>query len=366
MALAALAKNPERFVERFRQMFSVDLHKAIARAPGHVVGMSAKDPKSPAHPYLGDLAALAEADEQTKYDIAGAMQMVTEEQMRAMVSYALLQLPNVKNICVAGGVALNSVAMGKLARSESIKYFIPPVPYDAGLTIGAAQYVWHHTLGNPRVTWDDCAVPYLGPSYTRADVWEALDKERAKKTINVEFANDDNIVDLLIQGKIVAVFHDRAESGRRALGNRSILADPRNPEMKNRVNEKVKHRQWFRPFAPSVMREHVSNWFETDCDSPYMGFVLQFKEDKKLLVPAVVHFDGSARLQTVTAKSNPWYHSLLGKFFDKTAVPLLLNTSFNDREPICETPEHALKCFLGTDIDFLYYADCNLLINKTP
>jgi carbamoyltransferase len=368
MALAALAKDAAKFVPRFRDMFDKDLQKATARAPGHVAGMSAKDPQNPEHPYLKDLADLAAKDEQAKYDMAGAMQKVTEEQLFHLVTYALLQGRNeIKNVCFSGGVALNSVAMGKLvAAFPDVKFYIPPVPYDAGLTIGAAQYAWHHILDNPRVAWDDNATPYLGPTYSREQVWEALDVERAKKKINVEHANDDSVTDLLIQGKIVAVFHGRAESGRRALGNRSILADPRSPEMKDRVNEKVKHRQWFRPFAPSVLREYIGEWFENDHESPFMGFVLRFKSDKTALVPAVVHFDGTARLQTVTAKSNPWYHGFITRFYDKTGVPLLLNTSFNDREPICETPAHALNCFLGTDIDYLYYADFNLLINKTP
>ena len=135
--------------------------------------------------------------------------------------------------------------------------------------------------------------------------------------------------------------------------------------MKDLINEKVKHRQWYRPFAPSILREEVSEWFERDDDSPYMNVVMNFKEEKKSKVPAVVHRDGTARIQTVTEKDNKWYYTFLKKWKDKSGVPIVLNTSFNDREPICETPQHAINCFLGTNIDFLYFYDYNILLNKT-
>ena len=160
------------------------------------------------------------------------------------------------------------------------------------------------------------------------------------------------------------MFHGGAESGRRALGNRSILADPRSPDMKDLINEKVKHRQWYRPFAPSILREDVKDWFEKDVDSPYMSFVIPFREEVKDKIPAVVHLDGTGRLQTVTKESNEWYYNFIKKWKNKTGVPILLNTSFNDREPIVETPEHAVNCFMGTNIDYLYFSDYNILINK--
>ena len=134
--------------------------------------------------------------------------------------------------------------------------------------------------------------------------------------------------------------------------------------MKDIINQKVKHRQWFRPFAPSIMRDEVTNWFERDVNSPYMDKVIHFKEEVRDKVPAVVHFDGSARLQTVTENDNSWYYNFLKKFKEKTGVPILLNTSFNDREPIVETPEHAINCFLRTDIDYLYFRDYNILVSK--
>jgi len=177
--------------------------------------------------------------------------------------------------------------------------------------------------------------------------------------------NDDYVIDLLTKDdNVISVFGGGSESGRRALGNRSILADPRSPNMKDIINEKVKHRQWYRPFAPSILREDVKDWFTKDIDSPYMSFVLHYKEEVKDRVPAVVHLDGSGRLQTVTEKDNKWYYNFIKKFKKKTGVPMLLNTSFNDREPIVETPEHAINCFLKTDIDYLYFYEFGILINK--
>ena len=164
--------------------------------------------------------------------------------------------------------------------------------------------------------------------------------------------------------KLSLFFGEGSESGRRALGNRSIICDPRSQKMKDMINEKVKHRQWFRPFAPSILREHVKDWFTKDVDSPYMTTVLDWKEEVKDKVPAVVHLNGTARLQTVTENDNKWYYNFIKKFYDRTGVPVLLNTSFNDREPIVETPEHAINCFMGTNIDYLYFRDFGILVCK--
>lgn len=176
--------------------------------------------------------------------------------------------------------------------------------------------------------------------------------------------SDNEVLDMLEDQKIISVFGGGSESGRRALGNRSILADPRSPKMKDLINEKVKHRQWFRPFAPSIIREEVKNWFVRDIDSPYMSFCIKFKDEVKEKVPAVLHRDGTARLQTVTENDNPWYYNFIKSWGDRTGVPILLNTSFNDREPIVETPEHAINCFLRTNIDCLYFFDTNMLVQK--
>ena len=224
--------------------------------------------------------------------------------------------------------------------------YVCPVPYDSGLSIGSAQYLWHQILGNPRITWEDNATPYLGSPYEPQYVKDTLRK--GSYSINTKEATDDDVVNLLLEdNNVISVFGGGSESGRRALGNRSILADPRSSSMKNIINEKVKHRQWFRPFAPSILREDVKDWFEGDVDSPYMNIALNFKKEVRDKVPAVLHFDNSARLQTVTEKDNPWYYNFIKKFKEKTGVPLLLNTSFNDREPIVESRKTPLIVYWG-------------------
>jgi len=236
------------------------------------------------------------------------------------------------------------------------------VPYDAGLAIGCAQYIWHCVEGNPREFTNKNFTPYLGKTYPLEDVESAI-RENASK-INVVSATDDEVLQKLKDKSIIAVFGGGSESGRRALGNRSILADPTHNDMKDILNHKVKHRAWFRPFAPSIIREKVGEWFVRDISAPYMGFVLNFKEEMKDKVPAVLHADASGRLQTVTAEDNPWYHGFISRWEELHGVPIVLNTSFNDREPIVENPAHAMNCFLGTNIDYLYFYDYGLLVNK--
>jgi len=309
---------------------------------------------------------IANQSDQDKFNIASSLQKATETVIRQMIQRYVDQYDYDK-LCLSGGVVLNSVAMGKLYDwFPTIKeIYICPVPYDAGLAIGSAQYVWHHILNQPRIQWNDTCTPYLGKIYTRQEVLSDIDKFDTQ--INIQTDIDvDQIVDLLTndEGNVISLFNNGSESGRRALGNRSIIADARNKDMKQIINDKVKHRQWFRPFAPSILREDVTEWFVRDVESPYMSFVIPFKEDVTHLVPAVVHLDGTGRLQTVTNSDNPWYYQFIKKVKDKTNIPLVLNTSFNDREPIVETPEHAINCFLGTNIDYLYFCQYNILISK--
>jgi len=320
------------------------------------------------------LSRMSEKDvEQTKFDIAAALQSWTEDYVKELVRFGLSKYKS-ENLCLSGGVVLNCVAITKIYDwfPEIKNIYTPPVPYDAGLCIGAAQYVYHHELGHPRVNWNGSSPTYLGETYSEKQVKEALDTspkilekiEELGLELQYESKTDDEVIDLLDKQNIVSVFGGGSESGRRALGNRSILADPRSPDMKDMINEKVKHRQWFRPFAPSILREEVKNWFQRDVDSPYMSFCVKFKEDMKDKVPAVLHFDGTARLQSVDKRDNEWYHGFLSKWLKKSGVPILLNTSFNDREPIVETPEHAVNCYLGTNIDYLYFRDYGILVSK--
>lgn len=299
-------------------------------------------------------------NEKQKFDFAAKFQHLTEEMVKNIIGKFV---GNSKNLCMAGGTILNSVMTGKIwdwyPQLENV--YIPPVPYDAGLAIGNIQYILHHINDVPRKIHVDNITPYLGKTYSRADVLKPL---IGNLKLEYSVKSDDDVVNLLCEKNIVSVFNNGSESGRRALGNRSILADPRHEDIKDIINEKVKHRQSFRPFAPSVLRDKVSEWFERDINSPYMQFVVKFKEEVRELVPAVVHIDGSARLQTVTKNDNEWYYNFISKFFEKTGVPILLNTSFNDREPIVETPEHAVNCFLKTNIDYLYFAQFNILVKK--
>jgi carbamoyltransferase len=245
-----------------------------------------------------------------------------------------------------------------------VNIFCDPIPYDAGLPLGGCRYVWHHILDNPRIYNNPKnRTSYLGITYDEKRIRFELEKVSDKITYKI--VQDGDVVDLLTKDdNVISVFGGGSESGRRALGNRSILADPRSSNMKDIINDKVKHRQWFRPFAPSILREEVKNWFVHDAGSPYMSLALKFKEGMSEKVPAVVHNDDTARFQSVREDDNKWYYNFIKKFKEKTGVPILLNTSFNDREPIVETPEHAINCFLRTNIDYLYFREFGFLIRK--
>ena len=344
---------------------------------GTVMGMAALgDPSKfresfnnfvPHEPYTRDWDSLrqkADESEQNRFDIAASLQEYTNKIIKEKIGFYLKKYKS-KNLCLSGGVALNSVMTGQIRNwfSEIENVYVDPIPYDAGIALGGPRYIWHHVLNNPRIKWVDNSTSYLGHTYDEETVRVSIDK--VKDRVSTEEVDDDAVAMLLsTDNNVISVFGGGSESGRRALGNRSILADPRSPDMKDIINDKVKHRQWFRPFAPSITREDVKDWFEQDVDSPYMSFVIPFKKEVIDKIPAVVHFDGSARLQTVTENDNEWYYNFIKKFESISGVPIVLNTSFNDREPIVETPEHALNCFLKTDIDYLYFFDYKILVSK--
>jgi len=361
MAMASIG-DPSRFHDDFLKMLTSDIAIASHKPAGQPRGALIPG-KDPVHPYLNKWKLIADKGESERFDLAAGLQSATETVMRSIIGQLIGQIPT-KNLCFSGGVSLNCVAIGKI-RSwfPSIEnVYVTPTPHDGGLPIGASQYVWHQILDKPRINWKDNFTPYLGRSYSIEEI-EASLKNRSDK-VEYKNSNISSLIGLLADQKIVSVFGGGSESGRRALGNRSILADPRSPNMKKMINEKVKHRQWYRPFAPSILREEVANWFEIDQSSPYMSFAIPLKEDSLEKVPAVAHLDGTARLQTVSKNDNKWYYSLLSKWSKKTGVPILLNTSFNDREPICENPDHAIDCFLRTNIDYLYFSDFDLLVSK--
>ena len=306
------------------------------------------------------LKAIASVSESDKFDVAASLQLWTEE---TFLNIAKQYFPYHENVCLSGGVSLNCVMTGKIKNwFPNIKnIFCDPIPYDGGLSLGSARYLWHDVLENPRIYNSvKNSSPYLGKSYPEVSVISACRDSK----IQYKYVTDDDVLKELDNQKIVAVFGGRSEIGRRALGNRSILVDPRNSSMKQKINENVKHRQWFRPFAPSILEERVKDWFEDEYLSPYMSFALKFKESVKDKVPAVVHYDGTGRLQTVNKSMNPWYYEFISKWEKVSGVPILLNTSFNDTEPIVETPEDAIHCFLNTKIDYLYFFDYGILVEK--
>jgi len=306
---------------------------------------------------LGPKRKKEEPVTQFHMDIAHSIQVMYEEALFHILDH-LSDTYDSKNLVLAGGCANNSVANGKILRSSKFKnIYIPSAGGDAGGAIGSAYYVWHK-LGGKRVYRMDNAL--LGPEFTDKEIEVVLDENREELTFQnckVENTTDEVLFDRttegLIEGKVVGWFQGKMEWGPRALGNRSILGDPRRSDMKEILNLKIKRRESFRPFAPSILREDVSQWFEEESDVPFMMQVYQIHESKREEIPAVTHVDGSGRLQTVSSDNHPKYHSLIKDFKNKTGVPILLNTSFNENEPVVCTPEEAINCFLRTKMDIL-------------
>ena len=316
-------------------------------------------------------------------DIAASIQKVTEEIM-LLLTESLRNEYGIPNLCLAGGVALNCVANGKILEKKIFdRIWIQPAAGDAGGSIGSALAFWHKELNKDRKVSieDQMKGSYLGPEFSQDQIEKYLKKLNASYSV----INEDELIDKTVQclenGDAIGWFQGRMEFGPRALGNRSILGDPRSPTMQKNLNLKVKYRESFRPFAPSVLREEVSKWFNINDDSPYMLLVSDLIEEKKIKmnenekklfginklnikrsdIPAVTHVDYSARIQTVEKKINSKYYSLLKKFYDKTKCPVLVNTSFNVRgEPMVNTPKDAFNCFMGTELDVLVIGNCFL------
>ena len=309
-------------------------------------------------------------------DLAASIQKVLEEVLLKILKSTSKDTGE-KNLCLAGGVALNCVANGLIYKENIFeKIWIQPAAGDAGGSIGASLGVWYKKFKNKRTIKkpDSMQGAYLGPSYSNSEIKSALDSNRASYRVYTDETLYDFIANSLKNGKTVGWMQGRMEFGPRSLGNRSILADPRNPEMQKNLNLKIKYRESFRPFAPSVLKEEVSNWFEYKGESAYMLYVSKVKSErfinvkgreKKLTgmdllkiprstIPAVTHVDYSARLQTVCKDNNTKYYKLIKKFNELTGVPILVNTSFNIRdEPIVCSPNDAYRCFMGTELDLL-------------
>jgi len=320
-------------------------------------------------------------------DIAASIQKVTEDIM-IKLSKSIRKEYNIKNLCLAGGVALNCVANGKILKEKIFdNIWIQPAAGDAGGSLGAALALWYLDQGNERKinSSDNMNGSYLGPEYTQNQIEEEL------KSIGAIFETVDyqklinQTSEHLSSEKAIGWFQGRMEFGPRALGGRSILGDPRSEKMQKNLNLKVKYRESFRPFAPSILKEDLSNWFNLNVASPYMLLVAEINSDKKIEmteeqkqlfgieklnikrseIPAVTHVDYSARIQTVTQKNNKPYYDLISKFKEKTGCPVIVNTSFNVRgEPIVNTPIDAFNCFMGTELDYLVIGNCILDKNK--
>jgi carbamoyltransferase len=255
---------------------------------------------------------------------------------------------------MAGGVAMNSVANGKIHRKTPFKnVYIPAGAADNGGAFGAAFHVWNAILKQPRRFVMDHA--FWGPRFGEPHIKECIDRHREE--ISYCRHEKDQLIDAVVSalrdGKIVGWYQGRMEFGARALGNRSLLADPRRADARDIINLKIKFREKFRPFAPSILEDKVTDFFEDNVPAPFMEKVIPIRNDKRALIPAVTHVDGSGRLQTVNQASNPLYYELIHRFYEKTGIPLLLNTSLNENEPIVCTPEEALQCFLRTKMDVM-------------
>jgi carbamoyltransferase len=286
-----------------------------------------------------------------EFDIAATVQKVCEEVVLRMVRY-IHKETGLTNLCMAGGVALNCVANGRIVRETPIEnLFVQPAAGDAGGAVGVAHYLYNTIEKQPRGrAWTHA---YLGPEQTDAEIRQYLDAVGARYRELPRQELLETTARVLSEGNVVGWHQGRMEFGPRALGGRSILADPRHPEMRDILNQKIKFREGFRPFAPSVLADRAREWFEIDCESPYMLLVAQVREGKRT-IPSVTHVDNSARLQTVTREQNPLYYDLISAFDKITGVPLLVNTSFNVRgEPIVTTPHDSYLCFMRTNMDFL-------------
>jgi carbamoyltransferase len=319
-------------------------------------------------------------------DVAASIQKVTEEIILRM-SRHVHKATGMENLCLAGGVALNCVGNGKVLRQGPFKrIWIQPASGDAGGALGAALLAWYKYLGNQRHSdgkHDQQQASFLGPDYSDDHIESFLKKEGMAYTKLAPGDIPEVVSDLIAQGKVIGWFQGRMEFGPRALGARSIIGDSRNPDMQTRMNLKIKYRESFRPFAPAVLSDKASEWFDLEVESPYMLLVAPVREDKRIkpdsgssglsgfeklkarrsAIPAVTHVDYSARVQTVNRQDNPLYYDLINCFYKKTNCPVVINTSFNVRgEPLVLTPEDAVRCFMRTQMDHLVLG--SFLLNK--
>ena len=303
---------------------------------------------------IGDERKFDDEINQRHMDIAKSAQVVYENTLFTLLT-SLFQKYKIKNLTLSGGCAMNSVANGKILKKTPFeKVYISPNPGDAGGSIGSALFF---LLEKGQKIENNINYAYLGSNYSDEDIEQVISQKDLKKNFFVKKYSDKDlynfISDQLCLSKIIGWFQGKMEWGARALGNRSILADARNPKIKDIINKKIKKRESFRPFAPAILEEFTSQWFEIDKDVPYMSEVYKILKNKVNDLPGITHVDGTGRLQTVTKSNNNKFYSLIKNFYNKTNIPIVLNTSFNENEPIVESPGQAIDCFLRTNMDIL-------------
>lgn len=351
--------------DRYKQLFGDDF-LWLNTASGTITRNMTLESLSNLDKIIASLVSNESEDSDSyKADIAAALQLAFTERLMDFIMSIFEsrgdESTDIDTICITGGCALNCAFAGQLQRriyneQKASKVFVSPVPYDAGLAIGTIYS--DYNVNNIDIKRVGYQTPYLGRFYSPIEI---IGSVRASKLQTIEISNDF-IVKALDEGNVGSIFMGRSESGRRALCHRSIFADPRNSAIRDILNEKVKHRPLFRPFAPVVIEERVDEWFEVPTQSPYMSHAIEIRAEKSHLVPAVVHKDGTGRLQTMGEQDNKWFYKLLVSWYGYSGCPMLINTSFNDNEPIVETPSDALQCFLRTRIDFLVFPEVGLIV----
>ena len=366
MGLAAYG-NPNRYAEQFKKIVRI-VPNGQFEMDNEVLQVETIEYYPPSGYFQGleDLFSVKNREPSHAFtpehqDIAASLQAITDDIVLDMTKH-LYKLVQSDNLCLAGGVALNCVSNTIAFEKGPFSHlFVQPAAHDGGTALGSAFYIWNHILGNePR---EQMSHAYLGPSFTDSDMENILQKHQLiyKRTDNIE----REVAQLISENNIVGFFQGRMELGPRALGNRSLLADPRHPNMREILNHKVKHREYFRPLAPSVLHEEANNWFLITKETSAAEFMLMaysVKPSVKEKIPAVVHVDGTSRIQTVKKEVNPRYHQLISEFYKISGVPIVLNTSFNDSEPIVCTPQDAINTFFATEIDYLALG--NFLVSK--
>ncbi|MBT5273381.1 MAG: carbamoyltransferase, partial [Flavobacteriales bacterium] len=300
---------------------------------------------------LGKYRVKGDKLEQWHIDLATSVQKFTEKVIFHMLNH-LHKKTGAENICITGGVAHNSVAIGKILENTSFKnIYIPSAGHDGGTCVGSALYLHNQILGKERLP--EITTAYFGRKSNQDEITAVLERAEVRYTVYSDEELFEKVSNKLVEGGIIGWFQGRTEFGPRALGHRSIIVDPRKSDAKDLLNDKIKRRESFRPFAPSILKEAVEDYFVQSDNVPFMEKVFNIKEEKHKEIPAVTHVDGTGRLQSVDKNISPRYHKLISKFAEKSGVPILLNTSFNENEPIVNKPEEALDCFLRTKIDML-------------